>query len=154
MESNKEIISRLKFIGKIQKGDKVNVKYMYVQPNSIVTQLSRSFINFDNRSNTLSFVDSTINRAFEIISIYEISSKKSDQALCKNIIIDLINCKKGLQNLKNTYNSDIKFCCDIDALLQFIEAKLIEINHLIPSSDEDSGGGGSIELEVETIETD
>ena len=34
----------------------------------------------------------------------------------------------GLLNLKETYSYDIKFCCDIDVLLQMINAKLSEID--------------------------
>ena len=66
MESNKETISRLKFIGKIQIGDKVNLKSMYIQPDGLITQLLRS-INQDNRSKTLIFLQDTISKTFEIL---------------------------------------------------------------------------------------
>ena len=56
METDIVIISRLKFIGKVQKGDKINVKYMFIQPDGIFTRISRSLINHDNRNNTLNFV--------------------------------------------------------------------------------------------------
>ena len=36
--------------------------------------------------------------------------------------------KNGLQNLKETYSDDIKFLCDIDVLVQIIDAKLSEID--------------------------
>ena len=52
--------------------------------------------------------------------------------MCKNLVEDLKNSKKGLMNLKETYNLDIKFCCDIDTLLQMIDAKLSETNKLLP----------------------
>jgi hypothetical protein len=63
MESNRETISRLKFIGKIQIGDKVNLKFMYMQPDGLMTQLSRS-INQDNRTKTLIFLEPNVNRFF------------------------------------------------------------------------------------------
>ena len=56
MESDKEVISRLKFIGKVQKGEKINVKYMFIQPEGIATKISRSLINHCNRQNTLNHV--------------------------------------------------------------------------------------------------
>jgi hypothetical protein len=49
-----------------------------------------------------------------------------------NLIEDLKHSKSGITNLKETYIQDIKFCCDIDTLLQIIEAKLIETNILFP----------------------
>jgi len=123
MESNKETISRLKFIGKIQIGDKVNLKSMYIQPDGLITQLLRS-INQDNRSKTLIFLQDTITKTFEILKFYEKSTKASDQIMCSNLIIDLKNSKNGLNNLKETYTLDVKFVCDLDTLLQTIDAKL------------------------------
>lgn len=127
MESDKEIISRLKFIGKVQKGEKINVKYMFVQPEGIATRISRTIINQDNRNNTLNFVRSTITRTFEIITSYSSSTKESNRCICSHIIKDLQQAKTGLLNIKDTYLSDIKFTCDIDTLLQDIDAKLSEI---------------------------
>lgn len=127
MESDKEVISRLKFIGKVQKGEKINVKYMFVQPEGIITKISRTCFNQDNRRNTLNFVRSTIMRTFEIISSYSLSPKDSRRHICENVIVDLKNVKNGLANLKDTYLSDIKFCCDMDTILQEIDAKLIEV---------------------------
>ena len=37
MECNKEIISSLKFIGRIQTGEKINVRFMFLQPSNIIT---------------------------------------------------------------------------------------------------------------------
>lgn len=127
-EEDKEIISRLKFIGKLQKGDKINVRFMFVQADGFFTQLSRTFVNKDNRGNTLMFVQKTILTIFEILSQYEKSNKQSDKIMIHNIIYDLKNAKSGLMNLKETYISDIKFCCDIDTFLQMIESKLSEID--------------------------
>ena len=59
MESNKEVISKLKFIGKLQKGEKINVRMLYVQQDGIVTQFLRTFLQ-DNRTKTLGFVQDTI----------------------------------------------------------------------------------------------
>uniref|UniRef100_A0A6C0JQQ6 Uncharacterized protein n=1 Tax=viral metagenome TaxID=1070528 RepID=A0A6C0JQQ6_9ZZZZ len=127
MESDKEVISRLKFIGKVQKGEKINVKYMFVQPEGIATRISRTLIHQDNRSNTLNFLRGTIARTFEIISTYTTSTKESHRHISIHVINDLRQAKNGLNNLKDTYLDDIKFTCDIDTLLQEIDAKLAEI---------------------------
>jgi len=127
MESDKEVISRLKFIAKVQKGEKINVKYMFVQPEGIATRISRTLIHQDNRSNTLNFLRGTIARTFEIISTYTTSTKESYRNISIHVINDLRQAKNGLNNLKDTYLDDIKFTCDIDTLLQEIDAKLAEI---------------------------
>ena len=127
MDINKETISRLKFIGKIQIGDKVNLRYMYIQPDGLLTQISRSLLQ-DNRNKTLSFLQDTINKTFEILKCYERTKKNSDKIMCLNLINDLKNSKNGLNNLKETYATDIKFICDLDTLLQTIDAKLTELD--------------------------
>lgn len=126
MDSLKENLSKLKFISKIQKGDKINVRYLYVQPSGFLTSLSRSFFYQDNRGNTLNFVHNTIYKTFEIIDNLEKNNNNNtiEKALGNNITYDLENSKNGLLNLKETYIEDIKFCCDIDTLIQLIDAKI------------------------------
>jgi hypothetical protein len=128
MESDKEVISRLKFIGRLQKGEKINVKYMFVQPDGLITKFQRTILYQDNRQNTLSFLQNTISRAFEIINSYSCSSKESQIRIGSHVISDLKKSKEGLANLKNTYLSDTKFICDIDTLVQEIDAKLLEVD--------------------------
>jgi len=123
---NKEFISRLKFIGKIGKNEKINTKFLYVQSSGFITTISRSIFNQDNRINALNFVRNTINRIFEIISAYTISKKDAYQFLCVHIINDLKISKNGINNLKETYLSDLKFTCDMDVIIQNIDAKLTE----------------------------
>ena len=108
IEVNKETISRLKFIGKIQIGDKVNLKNMYIQPDGLITQISRSILQ-DSRSKTLVFLQDTISKTFEILKCYERTKKNSDKIMCANLINDLKNSKNGLSNLKENYSMDIKF---------------------------------------------
>jgi hypothetical protein len=126
-----EIISRLKFIGRLQKGEKINVRYMYVQSDSLLTRLSRTFFATDNRSNTFNFIDTTINRSFEIISLNRDSTKISEQCLVANIIKDLRTATKGINNLIDTYKDDVMFCCKLDTLIQDTFSRLTEIEHLI-----------------------
>lgn len=124
MNSNQEVISKLKFIGKLNKSEKINTRHMYVQPSGIGTSISRTFIYQDNRGNALNFCQDTINRSFELLITYDRSKDPSHAFLKKNLILDLQKATKGLVNLKHTYLDDTKFCCDIDTILQDITAKL------------------------------
>jgi hypothetical protein len=126
MEDNShEIISKLKFLGKIKKGEKINTRYMYVQPNGISTTFSRTFLYQDNRGNALNFVQETIYRAFELLISYDrLNTNDPKYLIGQHIVNDLDKATIGLQNLKFTYVSDTKFCCDMDTLLQLIVAKL------------------------------
>jgi hypothetical protein len=124
MDSNQEIISRLKFIGKLKKGEKINTRHMYVQPDGLGTSLSRTFINQDNRGNALNFCQETVTRSFELLITFERSDKNTEQVLFGHLLQDLQHATVGLNNLKFTYISDTKFCCDMDTLLQSITSRL------------------------------
>ena len=122
-------ISRLKFIGKIKKGEKINVKDMAVQPNNMYTKLHRSLVIVDNRNNTLSFILDTIKKGFDELLTHLDRSKENlfDLNISTNMIQDLENSKNGLNNLKETYSDDLMFCCKIDTINQDIDARLEEI---------------------------
>ena len=117
-------MSRLKFIGKIKAGEKLNLRNMALQTNSFVTQFLRTIFQDDNRNKTLLFLQDTIIKTFDLIKFYEETRNISEEFLFHNIIIDLVNAKKGLENLKKTYINDIKFICDLDVIIQMIDLKL------------------------------
>ena len=119
-----EVISRLKFIGKINKGEKINTLHMFVQPSGICTTISRTFIHQDNRMNTLNFCRDTIHRSFELLITFERSSDSADLLLYNNMVQDLKKAINGLNNLKLTYISDTKFCCDMDTMIEDITSRI------------------------------
>lgn len=137
MESDNDIISKLKFIGKIQKGEKINVKNMYVQPDGIATKISRSFINIDTRANTFNFLNTVVKRSFDLISLHSGSNSSFDKNLCINLIKDLRESKTGIENLKETYNSDVMFGCKLETLIQDIEGRLTELDKVYDSNIKD-----------------
>lgn len=129
MSSYNDVISNLKFISKVDKGEKINTNHMFVQQDNLLTSISRTFYNKDNRIKTFHFLKKTIERSFELIEgmIVRLESKRdeSTRVNCTNMIADLKSAREGIENLKNTYITDIKFCCDMDTLVQEINAKLV-----------------------------
>ncbi len=127
MENSEEIIARLKFIGHIQKDEKINVRHVNRQPNNLLTKVSRTLIYPDNRSNALKFVKDVIDRSFEIIEL-----QHSNTIICHGIVSDLIKAKQGIFNLKYTYNEDTKFCCDMDVIIEKIATHLSSLKEKYP----------------------
>jgi hypothetical protein len=127
MESTPEILSRLKFLSHIQKGDKLGSKTMTLQTDSWYTRFIRTWVTPDNRQNSLRLIKEVISRSFEILLMVIESQKESDIFQCRMIIADLVKCQIGLCNLKATYSDDTKFGCDMEILLQQIAARLSEI---------------------------
>jgi hypothetical protein len=132
MESNIEILNRLKFLGKLQKGEKISVSKMQVQPDGWITSIIRTFFSNDNRETTLNFINCVINRSFEILSEYILSNKQFEFNQTHNIVKDILGARESLKNLKYTYNGDVMFCCNIETVIQSIDAKLQEVYDMHP----------------------
>ena len=128
-----DILSRLKFIGKIQPSEKINVKYLHVQHDSWITGILRTLFAQDNRNNALLFFRTTLDKSFEIIETNKIKHEKCTMIL--NIIKDIENSLIGISNFKETYKTDLMFCCQIDTLVQNIKIRLDEAKQIISSED-------------------
>ena len=126
-DSQQETISKLKFLGKISKGEKINVKEKTLQTESFVTSLSRTVWFLDNRNNTLSFIQTTVQSAFSLLTILIQNDNISDKELAKSIIRDIDSAKNGISNLKTTYSDDAYFCCGVDTYIETINAKLLDL---------------------------
>uniref|UniRef100_A0A6C0KDT4 Uncharacterized protein n=1 Tax=viral metagenome TaxID=1070528 RepID=A0A6C0KDT4_9ZZZZ len=125
--NNDDIIPKLKFISRLNKGDKINVKNMYIQSNNFYNWINRSFFNIDDRANTLMFVHTTVKRGFDLLLHHIDSTNPFDIILCQNLYNDLKNTQVGFSNLRETYIEDVMFSCKIDALVEETAAKLAEI---------------------------
>ena len=130
-ERNRDTITRLKFIGTFQQGEKIDVKNLKIESNNIFTPLKR-LIQGESRDYTYSFLNTTIDRSFEIVSSYSHSEKISEKLFCKNILEDMIKAIKGLQNIQKTYKDDKLFYCNIETIIENIHSKLSEIKEKSP----------------------
>ena len=131
MDVNDEVISRLKFINKINPGEKISVKGMYIQSDSWVPSIARSVFTHDSRETTMNFLNTAIKKGFDLLKMYhenfsKDASKTFDRTMFNNILSDLCLSKRGLNNLKKTYESDRMFCCKLDTLTQEIDALLAQ----------------------------
>ena len=124
-----DTISKLKFIGHIQKGEKINVRYLCVQSDTFLNRLARTFFSTDNRTNAFNFIEGIVNRAFEIISLTLIKAplKNADKKLIQNLLNDLKKSVNGIANLRDTYADDIHYICRLDGLIEMIKSKLEDI---------------------------
>lgn len=132
--NHSEISSRIKFIGQIQKGEKINIKTMTLQPPGILTSLNRTLFNQDNRNNTKKFLEVTIANSIEIINNFINSQDNTNKQFAQNMLFDLNSCIEGLENLKETYNTDIKMCCDLDTLIEKIKLELAKYEEQFKTS--------------------
>ena len=129
------VIGHLKFIAKIQRGEKINVRELFVRDNdSILQRLLRTLRNattvlssseiVESKEATLAFIQETVNNAINLIAIY-----RNDQDEFKHNIADLIVenielSKAGIRNSIATYQYDRKFISEAEAVIQTLEARI------------------------------
>lgn len=128
-ESDSETISRLKFIGRLKKGERIDVSNVGVLRPSIFTSIYRTFINRDSRRNTLHFVRDTVISAFVILDCLDsLDEHKSELDSLRNLLTDIRSALTGIQSIKCTYSTDSKFCCDLETVEQMIITRLVKFS--------------------------
>ena len=126
IDSHKDVIIKLKFIGTFQEGEKIDIKNLQVETNNIFTPIKR-LIQGDGRATTYAFLNSVIDRSFEIIYAYSNSEKVGERLMCKNIVEDMYKAIKGLNNIQKTYKDDKHFYCNIETLIDTINYKIADV---------------------------
>ena len=126
-ESQQDTICKLKFLGRVGKGEKINVKDLTLQPDGWVTTVKRTLWTVDNRNSTMSFIQTTIQGAFNLILSLNKSEHLGNRQLAQSMIGDIENARSGISNLKTTYSDDTYFCCGIDTYIETIVARLSEM---------------------------
>ena len=145
-----ELLSNLKFLSKIKKDQKINVRDMFIQENNWTTSLSRTVYKVDNRKNTLHFIQNLINNSFSTCKTLINNSSdnnKSDYTMAQSLLKALLNSRNGIQNLKYTYKEDIHFACVLDTIIENINVQITEFNDIHLDWDDDD----KIILQTDTI---
>ena len=125
-ESQQEIISKLKFLGRIGKGEKINVKELILQTEGWVTAAKRTVWTVDNRNNAMSFIQTTIQSGFNLLDSLIKQGSLGNKQIAQSMVVDIEHACAGIGNLKTTYSDDVFFCCGIDTYMQTIKAKITE----------------------------
>ena len=140
-ESQQDTICKLKFLGRIGKGEKINVKELTLQTEGWVTAVKRTVWTVDNRNNTMSFIQTIIQGSFNLITSLNKTESLGNKQLAQSMVSDILMAKNGIANLKTTYSDDTFFCCGIDTYMETIVARLSELKtkhgDLFLSSEED-----------------
>lgn len=127
----KDVIAKLRFISKIEVGNKVNVKDMFVRDNSVLWQrVLRSFHNWflqgsESKEATLKYIEKVTDEAIALIR--EQRNYPTDpyrQEIANILLRNLENSLQGTKNLKKTYEDDISFVARIEAYLETLEVSM------------------------------
>lgn len=129
-EEIQELVSRLKFISKIQPNQIVDLKSFSVMEPCISTSLYRTCIRLgsENRDDVLLFFIHTVNKSFDLAFEFTKMDDSYKKSLAKMIISSLDKSMVGILNYKKTYSKDIMYCSKIEA---FIETFHVKYSNLI-----------------------
>lgn len=119
------LLSNLKLIGHIKKGDKLSIcgDEVYILSDTLYNRICRtirSFIQKDNRNSTFDYVSKNIRLAFDILKM-----KDCPAGIVTSIKADLSKCFEGLCNLQNTYEGDVLFIVKIETLVEEIKLRIV-----------------------------
>ena len=121
------------FISRISEGQKINVRYRFLQNDGRATALSRTCWNIDNKDNTLSFCDSTVRKTVNVIRLCEADMTKYNEdssdykkayAKARRVIKLLCKATTGLQNLQTTYAGNDRFIAQTETVINEINSEI------------------------------
>lgn len=129
------VIGRLKFISKIQDGEKINIKDLFVRDNdSVFQRLLRSIKNYstyisgsdivESKEATLEFIQEAVNDAITLISLYREGNITFNTQIADIIVKNLEEAKGGIHNSIRTYRYDRRFISHAEAVMQTLEARI------------------------------
>jgi len=117
----------------VARGEKINVPYLFVQNDSWQTTISRTLWHTDSRQSTQNFIRETILNSFETVELYLKTNNITKTKIAKNIISDIQESIKGIENIKHTYKNDAMFVCNLETIKELIIAKILELKTKYPS---------------------
>jgi len=127
-ERHQDVITKLKFLSKIQAGEKINVEELRLEKDGVILSAKRKLWRVDSRENSERFIREVIGSGLEEIS--KLGGSKREESIRGVLLTGVRESLKGIRGLKGTYNEDTYFCCGIDTYIELIEAKLLELESI------------------------
>ena len=124
-----EILARLRFIGKTQKGQRINVSTMNHEDESMYTSTYRTLITRDeSREKSLRFFKETVEEALRIVQRRLISERDYDHRIAHTILYNIREAKKGIQEMirGETYRQDTMFVSKVEAYLVLLDNCILD----------------------------
>lgn len=134
IETDEDILTKLKYIGNLPQGIKIDSYTLRYESNSIFSSIRRRFFTGDDRDNALNLFTRIINRSFEILNCcFCNSSKMYDKLRSSYILQDIVKSIDGLREFQKTYNDDAYFFCKIQITIESVMSRILEIKQTRPN---------------------
>jgi len=136
--NNDDVIANLKVISKINKGDKLCTENNILEiENSYIPSFNR-YWNGNSRKKTLKFFNLIIDSAFKIIDDTYSSAQTEQKTIIKpfsdeesrtlqTFLIEFNGACEGLNNLKETYSSDVTTSSSLQIIIEKLNVRTEKI---------------------------
>lgn len=131
------VVEELKIVSNIKQNDRIATRYgIRIETRDDSTQSLRRWINGENRFNNISALSNVLERSFTFFE--DLSNKISDDNYTDNsnmymkrllfrLYNNINNSRKGISNLKVTYEHDKSMVSRLDSLLERVEDTIMSI---------------------------
>ena len=139
-----QIILNMKIIGNIKKKDKLSKNadnILEIESNDYLQCMRRWYFQ-RSRNDSIKDIKKIIYSCFEITDLTLTNETSADNiskpyfneensCLLQRFLVEMNNVVRGLDNLKETYNADIKIISEIEILKEQLELRIKKINSLL-----------------------
>jgi hypothetical protein len=122
-----DVVSKLRFISKIRKGEKINISTLTLVEDTWVNNFCRSLSSEDSRGKTLEFIKDVSSRALGYAVDFILNGDKFKRTLGLMILEDIKSMHSGIDGLVGTYGADRMFVAKIEAFQNLLNAKIVDI---------------------------
>ena len=120
MSDATNILTSLKIIAQIRQHDKVSTRGDTVRVDNNYLQAVRRYVNGESREINLLHISEIFSQAFELLRL----KKQDDDEVVSRLEMELLNAKKGLENLKSTYAGDSVSHARLDVIIDQLNDKV------------------------------
>lgn len=118
------IISDLIFLSKLKTTQKINVSTKEIIGDSLPERAYRTYLQVEKKETTLKFVKKVIAEAIDQLYFFKSMKEPFYHQLADIIMEEIINAKKGILALAETYSEYDSISSDIEAIVKSINVKL------------------------------
>jgi hypothetical protein len=128
-EKHEEISTKLKWIAKIGKNQKINTSTRQIDDDTAGTSIARTWNHWIGsqgvtRDEAITFISDTIIESFSLLITHKDTDNVYDRETCDNIRSAIESARHGIENLKATYSDDSNIEARIETIIENINTKL------------------------------
>lgn len=139
LEEVQDVVSKLKFLSKLQPGEKIQVNGLSIVEAGWFWKVYRHFTSKGGKTNTeilesreisLTFIselcDSALKLALDVVDKRGVCH----QEVWKMVLTSLVEFQPGVRNLMMSYDSDDLFVSKLDTFISILNAKIKELEEM------------------------